>query len=160
MSYAYPSDVAVELGRPAASQAETDQWQAWLDRVERSIERAFRRAGLELAEQIELGNPLDSSVADVEVAAVIRKIQNPTWGVTSTTRSIDDASITDRRIEGGGTSDPLDVLDDEWNSLLPGSDAQAFSTRPGFDADYYAPRPETTFNAADPNWFGSIGPRV
>lgn len=159
MSYASPSDVVVELGRPAASPAESDQWQAWLDRVERRIARGFRRAGLVLDDQIALGDPLDSDVIDAEVAAVIRKIQNPTWGKTSTTRSVDDASITDRN-DSAGDADPLDLLEDEWDSLLPGTDAQAFSTRPGFEADFYSPIPQTTFNATDPAWVGSVGPWV
>lgn len=146
MSYADPSDVALELGRPADSSAESDQWQAWLDRVERTIERGFRRAGLVLADQVTLGDPTEDDVRDVEVATAIRKVQNPTWGLTSVTRSVDDASVTSRQ-EGGSGADPLDLLADEWNSLLPGSDAAAFSTRPGFDPDSYSPVPRTTFNA-------------
>lgn len=153
MAYASASDVEVELGRPASSAAETAQWEAWLDRVERQITRGFRRAGLVLEDQIALGDPTDADVIDAEVAAVIRKVQNPTWGVTSTTRSVDDASVTARR-EGGGDADPLDLLDDEWNALLPGSDAQAFSTRPGFESDYATIAPQTTFNALDPAWVG------
>lgn len=151
MSYADPSDVAVELGRPVSSVTGTDvaQWQAWLDRVERSIERTFRRAGLTFSAQVSLGDPSADEVRDVEVAAVVRKVQNPTWGVTSTTRSIDDASVTSRREGAGVDADPLDLLADEWSSLLPGSDSPAFSTRPGFDPDYPVSHPETVFDAAD-----------
>lgn len=134
MSYAQASDVEVELGRPASSETETAQWEAWLDRVERSIERGFRRSGLVLDDQIALDDPTAQDVMDVEVAVVIRKIQAPDWGVTSTTRTIDDASITDRR-EGGTVGDPLDLNNDDWTSLLPGSDSGAFSTRPGFEPD-------------------------
>lgn len=133
MSYANTSDVEVELGRPASSSAETDQWQAWLDRVERSIERGFRKNTLVLADQIVLGNPTVEDVIDVEVAAVIRKVNLPMGGKTSTTRSIDDASITERF---DADSSGLELTEVEWDSLLPGADAQAFSTRPGFDPDY------------------------
>jgi len=134
VSYAQASDVEVELGRPASSATETAQWEAWLSRVERSIERAFRRSELVFEDQVALDDPTVGDIVDVEVAAVIRKIQNPQWGVTSTTRSIDDASITDRR-EGGDGGDPLDLTDYEWNALLPGSESEAFSTRPGSEPD-------------------------
>lgn len=134
MSYATTQDVAAALGRPSSSTDETAQWQWWLDAVERSIERAFRRAELTLGDQLALDDPTVADLVDVEVAAVVRKVQNPTWGHTSTTRSIDDASITTRN-EGGDSGDPLSLTDDEWNALLPGSDSGAFSTRPGFETD-------------------------
>lgn len=131
MAYATASDVAVELGRPASSVAETDQWDAWLARVERAIVRGFRRAGLVLDVQVGLEDPTADEVQDVVVAAVVRKIQNPTWGESSYTRSLDDASVTTRR-EGVGSSDPLDLLDGEWTSLLPAkpNTARAFSIMP------------------------------
>lgn len=134
MAYAQTSDVEAELGRPASSVAEEAQWQAWLDRVERAIERGFRRSGLVLDDQLALDDPTVEDVIDVEVGAVIRKIQAPNWGVTSTTRTIDDASVTDRR-EGGTVGDPLELNGDDWAALLPGGDSAAFSTRPGFEAD-------------------------
>ena len=134
MSYGQPHDVEVELGRPSSSAEETTQWQAWLDKVERAIERAFFQAGLVLGDKIAADGGLGDVVIDVEAAAVIRKIQNPQWGVTSTTRSIDDASVTDRR-EGGDGRDPLLLTDAEWSALLPGSDVGAFSTRPGFETE-------------------------
>lgn len=131
MAYATDSDVAVELGRPASSNAEGDQWTAWLARVERAIARGFRRAGLSLDTQVGLGEPTAEDVRDVEVAAVIRKIQNPTWGESSYTRSVDDVSVTTRR-EGGDGGDPLALFDDEWTSLLPASPnrARVFSVLP------------------------------
>lgn len=133
MAYAQTNDVAAELGRPAASAAETTQWVAWLDRVERTITRAFTRAGLDLEDQLVANDPYVGDVIDVEVAAVIRKIQNPIWGLTSTTRSIDDASVTERR-EGAreGLTDPLELTSDELNRLLPTGRkrARAFSIMP------------------------------
>lgn len=140
MSYATPDDVVVELGRPASSVEETNQWQAWLDRVERSIERAFRRAGLVLDDQLALDDPTVADVIDAEVAAVIRKIDMPKVGRTSTSRAVDDVTITDR---WEGDTYGLDLTDEEWNSLLPGSDSQAFSTRPGFEPDTCYPYPWT-----------------
>lgn len=145
MSYADPSDVAVELGRPAASVTpeESAQWQAWLDRVERAIERGFRRAGLVLADQIDLGDPTEADVIDVEVSRVVDRVNNPTK-VTSITRSVDDATITTRN-ESGETGDPLDLTDLDWQTLLPNDDRGAFSTRPGFE-------PDTGSSLADLDW--------
>lgn len=136
MTFAIPDDVAVQLGRPTESVTDTEraQWQAWLDKVERAIRRAFKKVGLDLDEQIGLGEVVAADVADVEVAAVIRKIDNPKWGESSTTKSVDDATVT-RRSEGLGTNDPLALLDSEISDLLPEVKSGAFSTRPGFARD-------------------------
>lgn len=131
MSYANPNDVSVDLGRPAASVTETAQWQSWIDRVERDIARGFRRAGLDLADSVLNGDPSAADVVDVVVGAVVRKIQNPR-GLTSVTRSIDDASITERD-EAGAAG--LYLTDEDWRSLLPFGRGGAFSTRPGFEPD-------------------------
>lgn len=132
-AYATPSDVEVELGRSAASPAELDQWQLWLDRVERRIRRQFVRAGLNLETQLGFSKPSLAELVDVETAAVVRKIQNPLWGETSITRSVDDASVTSRRDGGGAERDPLELLDSEWFSLLPNirpSRARIYSVLP------------------------------
>lgn len=133
MSYADPSDVAVELGRSPSSASEAEQWQAWLDRAERAIAREFRRAGFDLMVQVGRGEPLAEEVRDVAVAAVVRKIQNPNWGETSYTKSLDDGSVTRRR--EGAEGDPLALLPDEIAGLLPTRPSGAFSTRPGFMPD-------------------------
>lgn len=136
MTYAVPQDVAEALrGSTSVTAEEAVQWQAWLDRVERSIVAAFRRAGSDLAEQIALGTLTADDVADVEVAAVIRKIQNPTWGRTSQTRSLDDGSVTYRNEGAGPNVDPLALLPDELGGLLPSSSASGFSVRPYFEPD-------------------------
>lgn len=120
MTYATANDVAVELGRPASSLAETAQWEAWLERVERNIARGFTRASLVLATRVALNTPTDGDVRDVEVSAVLRKIANPN-GFTSITRSVDDATLTTRREGPGVDGDPLAITDAEWNILLPQS---------------------------------------
>ena len=140
MTYATPEDVAAELGRSADSITATEraQWQRWLDRIERAIEARFRRAGLDLATQVSAGDPTAEDVADVEVAAVVRKIESPKMAAgSSRTVSIDDGSITDRN-DLRGDYDPLALTDADWALLLPGNLGGAFSTRPGFQAD----RPE------------------
>ena len=133
MTYATTDDVETELGRTATSATETAQWAAWLDRVERAIMRRFTRAGLVLADQITAGTLAAEDVADVEVAAVVRKVTNPA-GLTSVTRSLDDGSITTRR-EGDDNRDGLVITDEEWAALLPISGSAAFSTRPTFEPD-------------------------
>ena len=139
MTYAIPADVEVVLGRVAESSAETAQWQAWLDTVERAITRAFRRAGLDLATQIAAGDPTADDVKDVEVSVVVRKIQNPTWGLTSKTEShqIDDgsASITTRNDGPGAYIDPLALTVDDLAALLPSGSGGAFSIRPYYEPD-------------------------
>lgn len=132
MSYATTDDVAAELGRPSAGAIETTQWQVWLDRVERRIRRQFVRAGLDLDTQIDLDDPNVADVVDVEAAAVVRKIQNPQWGETSTTKSIDDGSVTRRREGASAEGDPLELLDGEWSLLLPDAPrrARAYSVLP------------------------------
>lgn len=138
MTYATPTDVAQELrGSTSVTTEESVQWQAWLDRVERSIAAAFRRSGLALEDQIALDTPTAEEVADVEVAAVIRKIQNPTWGRTSQTRSLDDGSITYRNEGAGANVDPLALLPTELGGLLPSSSVGAFSVRPYYEPDTY-----------------------
>jgi hypothetical protein len=135
VTYAIVADVERELGRSATSPAESDQWSAWLGRVERSITRRFVDVGLVLADEISAGTVNTEDLKDVEVAAVLRKIHNPT-GVTSVTRSVDDASVTTRREGDGEGADPLVPTAAEWSALLPGRQAVgAFTIRPGFVPD-------------------------
>lgn len=138
MTYATVNDVATRLGRPISDPEEIAQVTAWLEDVESIIEARFTRAGLVLATQIALGAPTLAAVVRVECDAAIRRIYQPLPGRTSTTRSVDDASVTDRW-EGQGTYDWL--TDGEWSDLLPSVTAGAFSTRPGFEPDIPTPRP-------------------
>lgn len=133
-TYATPADVAESLrGSTSTTEAEQVQWQKWLDSVESQIVRRFKRLGLVLADRVALGDPTAADVAIVEVDAVIRRIQNPD-GMTSTTVSVDDGSITKRR-DGYRGGDPLTLTDDEWDRLLPTPDRSAWSTRPAFEPD-------------------------
>lgn len=138
MTYATVQDVSDRLGRAISEPAEVTQVNAWLADVESIIEERFARAGLVLSEQVAVSNPSLASVVRVESDAVIRRIYQPLPGRTSTTRSVDDASVTDRW-EGSGTYDWL--TDGEWSDLLPSVTAGAFSTRPGFVPDFPSPQP-------------------
>lgn len=135
MTYGTTAQVAAELGRlpESVTDAESAQWGQWLERVERAISARFKRAGLVLSEQVALGEPDGATVADVEVAAVARKVDNP-GGETSTTVTVDDGSVT-RRKEGLSTASGLDLTDAEWALLLPASQSGAFSIRPFYEPD-------------------------
>lgn len=135
MTYGTPEQVAIVLGRSASSvtEVESAQWQAWLDIVESAIVRRFKRAGMDLATQVGLEDPSAQDVAAVEVAAVVRKVHNPD-GMTSTTVSVDDGSITKRRDAYRG-GDPLALDVGDWDLLLPSPERSAWSTRPGFESD-------------------------
>lgn len=141
MTYGTIEQVAHELGRlpDSITPEESLQWNRWLERVERSIAARFARAGLVLADQVALSLPDAATVADVEVAAVARKVRNPE-GLTSTTVSIDDGSITRRRdgVPNVG-DDPLTLTDAEWAILLPASSSGAFSVRPYYEPDRCPP---------------------
>ena len=135
MTNATLADVSTRLGRPITLTAEIAQVGAWLGDVEAQIVARFSRAGLVLAAQIVLDDPSLESVVRVEAEAVIRRIYQPLPGRTSQTRSVDDASVTDRW-EGGAAS-PVDgwLTASEWSDLLPSATTSAFSTRPGFEPD-------------------------
>lgn len=133
MSYATVTDVSNRLGRPISDAAEITQVETWLADVEDMISARFIRAGLDLATQVGLNDPSMATVIRVESDAVIRRIYRPQPGRTSTTRAVDDATVTDRW-EAETYDDGL--TSGEWDDLLPGiSGTGAFSTRPGFEAD-------------------------
>ena len=131
-TYAQLNDVSKRLGRPITDANEIAQVEAWLTDVEAIIAGRFTRSGLILADQVALDNPSVATLIRVEAATVIRKMSNPT-GLTSVTRSVDDASVTERR--DGATASDLGLLNEEWEQLLPDSTSGAFSTRPGFLTD-------------------------
>lgn len=132
MTYAILTDVSTRLGRPISDQGEMAQVNAWLDDVEALIEARFKRSGLVLADQIGLDDPSLATVVRVESDVVIRRIYQPQPGRTSVTRSVDDASVTDRW-EGQTADAGLTV--NEWADLLPSVSSGAFSTRPRFEPD-------------------------
>ena len=123
MAYATVSDVEVRYGRTLTA-SESAQVTAWIDDLEAEIlERIPNLADLVLA-----GRPTEATLKRVECAAVIRKLDNPK-GLKSRTVAIDDYSTTEQPwIEG--TAGALDLTDDEWSKLLPGSSGDAFTITP------------------------------
>jgi len=136
MSYTQLVDVSTRLGRPISDSDEVAQVLAWVGDVEALIAARFARSGLDFLSQVALLNPSVETVARIVSDAVIRRIYQPLPGRTSTTRSIDDASVTDRW-ESGVQSSGGWLTDAEWFDLLPVSaSSAAYSTRPGFEADW------------------------
>lgn len=128
-TYATVEQVAAEIGRPITTQIEIAQVQQWLDRAERIIRRRIP----DLDQRVASGIPDAATVADVEVAAVSRKVYNPR-GLRSTQRSIDDGSTQDT-VDSTQSDGVLRILDDEWDLLLPGGEPEAFSTRLRYTPD-------------------------
>lgn len=134
-TYATFDDVAVELGRSASTltNPEIAQWQAWLERVERSIRTGFKRRGFDLAQAILDGHTEIADLRDVEITAVARRVRSEDLlGLTSVTKSIDDVSITERRDGADLDTDMLELTTKEWERILPNAStlAGAFTISP------------------------------
>lgn len=127
MTYAVVSDVAEELGRPISSLTsdETAQINRWLRRAEAVIRG--RLPGLD--DLVTAGALTAEVVADVEAAAVARKVLNPEGKVAE---RIDDY---DYRLNENSRRGEVFITDEEWALLTPVSVSVAFSTRPGFEPD-------------------------
>ena len=123
MAYATVSDVEVRYGRTLTT-AESAQVTAWIDDLEAEVlERIPLLEALILA-----GRPTVATLKRVISAAIIRKLDNPK-GLKSRTVAIDDYSTTEQPwIEG--TAGALDLTDEEWSKLLPGSSGDAFTIMP------------------------------
>ena len=123
MAYATVSDVEVRYGRTLTA-SESAQVTAWVDDLEAEIlERIPTLEALIL-----LGRPTVATLKRVISAAIIRKLDNPK-GLKSRTVAIDDYSTTEQPwIEGSAGA--LDLTDDEWSKLLPGSSGDAFTITP------------------------------
>lgn len=121
-----PEDVAVELGRPTPLDLATMmQWQTWIDRTARLIDRHAVRVGVD-------PESLDAQVVDdVVLLAVVEHARNPD-GVESYDVSVDDAREMRRFRQGSGQI----VLTDLWLSwLFPSAATGAFSTQTYGEAD-------------------------
>lgn len=125
MTYASVADVADELGLPTPTDEPTvAQWNRWLTRVENQILDQIP----DLHDRVAAGKPTAELVADIEAAVVARKAQNPE-GLRSTTRSIDDGSVT-KTIDQERSAGELELTDREWARLLPRRRRGAFTIRP------------------------------
>ncbi len=123
MTYATVSDVEVRYGRTLTA-PEVAQVTAWIDDLEAEIlERIPTIEALIVA-----GRPTIPTIIRVICAAIIRKLDNPK-GLKSRTVAIDDYSTTEQPwIEGSAGA--LELSDDEWSKLLPGSSGDAFTITP------------------------------
>ena len=123
MAYATVSDVEVRYGRTLTT-PESAQVGAWINDLESEILERIPA----LDDLVMLGRPSFATLRRVISAAVIRKLDNPK-GLKSRTVAIDDYSTTEQPwIEGSAGA--LDLTDDEWSKLLPGSSGDAFTITP------------------------------
>lgn len=123
MAYATVNDVEVRFGR-TLSASEAAQVTAWIEDLEAEILERIPN----LADLIVAGRPTVATLRRVECAAVIRQLNNPK-GLKVRTEAIDDYSVTEQPwIEG--TAGTLDLSDEEWNKLLPGTSGDAFTITP------------------------------
>lgn len=109
-----PADIATELGRPEppSDSVQWRQWQSWIGRAYRAIERRARLVGVDPDE-------LDfSTVEDVVIYAVAYRATRPSDGAESTTyqANVDDGSVSRTRRYGQGKGD-LYFLDEWWDML-------------------------------------------
>lgn len=123
MTYATVSDVEVRYGRTLTT-VEAAQVTAWINDLEAEIlERIPTLEAL-----IVVGRPTIPTIIRVVSQAIIRKLDNPK-GLKSRTVAIDDYSTTEQPwIEGSAGA--LDLTDDEWSKLLPGSSGDSFTITP------------------------------
>lgn len=121
-TYGTVQQVGIELGRTIVS-PETEQVQQWLDRVQRMIKDRIPDLDFKVAS----GQILLDTVADVEVAAVVRKALNPR-GFRSISHHVDDATLQ-QTIDQSQSDGVLRILDSEWDRLIPAAMNDAFSTR-------------------------------
>jgi hypothetical protein len=123
MTYTNVSDVEVRYGRTLTI-TELGQVAAWIEDLEAEVlERIPTLEAMILA-----GRPTIPTIIRVVSQAIIRKLDNPK-GLKSRTVAIDDYSTTEQPwIEGSAGA--LDLTDEEWSKLLPGSSGDAFTITP------------------------------
>ena len=115
-----PNDVATELGRPTPLDATTvAQWQSWIDRAVRLIER---RAAALSVDYLTLD---EQTVDDVVLLAVVEYARNPE-GVDTYDISVDDGRESRRYRHSTGR---ITITDEWWGWLFPGIGSGAFSTQ-------------------------------
>lgn len=123
MSYGTVEGAALEAGLPVDSLTSDDRAriEKWLRRAELLIVGRIT----DLDAQVLAGTISATAVAEIEEAAVGRKLSNPR-GLRSTTRSIDDGSIQET-VDSSHSDGVLRILPEEWELLLPALGGTGFS---------------------------------
>ncbi|MEO6158699.1 MAG: hypothetical protein ABIQ39_13855 [Ilumatobacteraceae bacterium] len=112
--------VAVELARPTPVPPASDQWQGWIDRAYRLIEKRVGAVAYAALDPFTLD--------DVVVTAVAEHVR--AWRDTSATRytvAVDDGTVSRSYETAAG---PLTISDDLWALLLGVSSSQSFTIGP------------------------------
>lgn len=109
-----PETIAAELGRtaPLANDPTHSQWDRWIDRARRAIERRAETLGVD-------PDALDQdTIDDVVTYAVVRRIARPVDGAESSTDQVgvDDGSWQHTRRYPTGFGD-VQILDEWWDQL-------------------------------------------
>ena len=115
MSYAQPSDVAVNIGRPL-SDAETAQVAQWIEWTEATIERR-------------MGSLADLDMVTLQmviVEAVTARLRSPE-PVTQVDIQVDDASVSKRFQRSSGL---IEILPEWWAALGWTESTGAFTVTP------------------------------
>lgn len=126
MTVAQVSDVATAIGRPITDTAEQGQVSYWLDAAEMMI--SARLGDITALDE--------AKVKYVEIEAVAARLSNPEGYATE--------SIDDYTYRLPSETRRVTILPEWWELLCPATDAEAFSTRPGFDPDCGTPDPWMT----------------
>ena len=115
-----PDDIAVELGRPTPVVEPTlSQWQSWIDRAYRDIERRAERLGVDYA-------TIDPQlVDDVVLLAVAAHARRPD-DMTQVTTSVDDGSVSRQYRSSQGR---VTILDEWWADLGLSAASDVYSLR-------------------------------
>jgi hypothetical protein len=121
MAVATVSDVENAIGRPITDEWETQRVNYWLDATELLI--TARLGDISALDQ--------SKVKYVETEAVVARLSNP--------EGFQSESIDDYTYQLPSETRRITILPEWWDLLRPASDAEAFSTRPGFEPDSCAP---------------------
>lgn len=112
-----PADIAVELGRTAPVSPTLEQWQSWIDRTYRAIQRRAERLGVDYL-------TIDpDAVDDVVLLAVVAHARRPD-DATQVTKAVDDGSVTRTYKSGSGR---VVILDEWWADLGLGAASDVYS---------------------------------
>lgn len=139
-----PTDIDTGLDRPLTS-AETARLTKWITDAETLI-------GLRVPADVEL-DPATLTMI-VRAAVEYRWEQSRSGGASAVTVAVDDGSVTRRYESGNPKGAAWWFLPEWWEWLNPSGETGAFSTRPGFEADFASWPAGYGYSAFPHHWVG------